>query len=89
MALDWCQNFVQNSVSTQIDRILPNFIYEYILTRPYLGMLGIIFSIFVTELWPLIVVRLSFPLNILRSNGQNTPTFIHEYAFILTGSSIG
>ena len=32
------------------------------------------------ELWPLIDVRISFPLNILRTNGQNLTKFcIHIY----------
>ena len=34
-----------------------------------------IFFKFVTELWPLIDVRISFPFNILRMNGQNLTKF--------------
>ena len=34
-----------------------------------------IFCKFATELWPLIDVRISFPLNILRTNGQNLTKF--------------
>ena len=35
-----------------------------ILTRSRLGLLAVIFCLFVTELWPLIHVRILFPLNL-------------------------
>ena len=38
----------------QIDRISPNFIYAFILTRSILGLLHIIFCTYVLELWPLV-----------------------------------
>ena len=38
----------------QMDRITPNFIYAFILTRSSLGLLHIIFCTFVPQLWPLI-----------------------------------
>ena len=60
----------------QIDRISPNFIYAFILTRSALGLLPIIFCTFVPELWLLIYAKILFPLNILRKNGQN---FMHSY----------
>ena len=54
----------------QIDSFPPNLIYASILTRSSLGLLHIIFCTFVPELWPLIYSKISFPLNILRTNGQ-------------------
>ena len=36
-----------------------------------LGLLHVIFHTFLPELWPLIYAKISFPLNILRLNGQN------------------
>ena len=45
------------------------------------------FQIFVLELCPLIYAKISFPLNILRTNWQISPNFI--YAFILTRSTLG
>ena len=53
-----------------MDRISPNFIYAFILTRSTLGLLHIIFCTFVPELWPLIYSKILFPLNILRTNGH-------------------
>ena len=53
-----------------MDRILPNFIYAFILTRSKLRLLHIIFCTFVPELWPLIYSKILFLLNILRTNGQ-------------------
>ena len=41
------------------------------MTRSRLGLLPVIFGLFVTELWPLTYVRISFPLNIFRTNEQN------------------
>ena len=37
-----------------MDRISPNFIYAFILTRSRFGLLHIIFCTIVPELWPLI-----------------------------------
>ena len=59
----------------QIDRISTNFIYAFILTRSSLRLLHVIFRSFVPELWPLIYAKISFPLNILRTNGQNFTKF--------------
>ena len=58
----------------KIDRILPNFVYALILTRSRFGLLPVIFLKFVM-LWPLVDVRISFPLNIFRTNGQNSIKF--------------
>ena len=63
-----------------MDRISPNFIYAFILTRSSLGLLHIIFRSFVPELWPLIYTEI-YLKNIF------SPNFI--YAFILTRSSLG
>ena len=46
-----------------------------ILTWSSLGLLLIIFPQFVPELWPLIYAKISFPLNILRSNLHNFTKF--------------
>ena len=53
-----------------MDRISPNFIYAFILTRSMFGFLNIIFPTFVPELWPLIYSKNLSLLNILRTNGQ-------------------
>ena len=61
MALDWGQNFVSTQISgEQMDRISPNFLDAFILTISRLGLLPVIFCLFVTELWPLIDVRILF-----------------------------
>ena len=44
----------------RFDGIWPNFAHALILTRSRLGLLGVKFRKFVTELWPLIDVRISF-----------------------------
>ena len=36
-----------------------------------LELLPATYDLFVTELWPLVYVRISFPLNIFRTNGQD------------------
>ena len=53
-----------------MDRISPNFIYAFILTRSTLRLLAVIFGKFVIELWPLIDVRITLPFNILRNSGH-------------------
>ena len=58
-----------------MDRISPNFIYAFILTTSTLGLLHIIYPMFVPELWPLIYTKISFLFNILRRNGQNFTKF--------------
>ena len=40
-----------------------------------MGLLHVIFRKFVPELWPLIYTKISFPFNILRTNGQNLTKF--------------
>ena len=70
-----------------MQRISPNFIYAFVLTRSTLGLLHIIFGTFVPELWPLIYSKISFPLNIFRTNGQIlTKLYI---PFMLTRSALG
>ena len=51
--------------------IASTFEYAFIMKRSRLGLLAVIFRLFVTELWPLIDVRISFPVNIFRTNEQN------------------
>ena len=52
----------------QIDRISPNFIYAFTLTKSSIGLIHLILFTFVPELWPLMYVKIYFPLNILRTN---------------------
>ena len=68
MAVDLRQNFVSVQYLEKMDRMSPNFIYVFILTRSTLGLLNIIFRTFVPELRPLIYAKISFPLIILRTN---------------------
>ena len=70
-----------------MDRILPNFVYILLWTKSRLELLTIIFHKIVIELRPLTDVRISFPLNILRTNGQNLTKFcIHIH---IDGINIG
>ena len=72
MGFDLRQNFVSfqylGNKCTEFHQI---YIYAFILTRSMLGLLHIIFHSFVTELWPVIYAKMSFPFNILRTNRQN------------------
>ena len=52
-----------------------SFTYAFIWTKSTLGLVHIIFRRFVPELWPLIYAKISFPFNILRTNGQNFNKF--------------
>ena len=61
----------------RIDGILTSFAYALIFTASRLGFLHVIFQKLTTELWPLIDVRISFPLNILRTNQWNLRKFLH------------
>ena len=54
-----------------------------------LGLLHINFRKFLTEFWSLINVRISFPLNILRTNEWNLAKFCNAYALILKTSRLG
>ena len=73
----WCApKFRFRSISWElIDRISPNFIYASILTRSSLGLLHVIFRLFVQELWPSIYAKISFPLKILRTDWHNFAKF--------------
>ena len=70
MTLDWHQNLVSLNILRTNQQNVTKLIYAYILTRARLGLLPVIFDLFITELWPLIDVRIPFPLNIFRANGQ-------------------
>ena len=59
----------------KFDRNSPNYICGFVLTRSSLGLLHVIFCTFVTELWPSFYDKISFPLNILRTNWQNFNKF--------------
>ena len=45
------------------------------MTRSTFGLLQFILCTFVPVLWPLIYAKISFPFNILRTNGQNFTKF--------------
>ena len=59
----------------QIDRMWQNLAYTLILTTSRLGLLNINFRKFITELWSLIDVWISFPRNILKTNRWNLTKF--------------
>ena len=67
MAPDLSEIFFCSLSLEQIDRSSPNFVYAFILTRSRLGLLPVMFCLFVTEMWPLIDVRILFLLNIFRT----------------------
>ena len=59
MALDYCQNFVsaqylENELMEE-DQILH---YALTLTRSRLGLLGVNFCKYTTQLWPLVIVKM-------------------------------
>ena len=56
-------------------RIDPNFVYSLILIISRFGLLSLKSGKFATELRPFIDVRISFPLNILKMDGQNLTKF--------------
>ena len=83
MTYDLRQNFVSAQyLEDKLTEIKPNFKLEFILTSSSLGLLhvishwtraslGLLHNIthtFVPKLWPLIYVKISFPLNTLRTN---------------------
>ena len=79
--------FFSPSISwEQIDRISPNFIHAFILTRSKLGLLHIIFHIIVPELWPLIYAKFRFCSISWEQIDRISPNLI--YAFILTRSTM-
>ena len=51
-----------------MNRISLNFVYAFLLSLSRLGLLAVIFRRFLTELWPLIDVKISFSLNIFSKN---------------------
>ena len=56
-------------------RIDPNYVYSLTLIISRLGLLSLKFGKFATELQPFIDVRILFPLNILKMNGQTLTKF--------------
>ena len=86
MDLDfYAKIYVSAQYREQIDRISPNFIYAFILTRSSLGLLKVIFRTCVPDLWPLIYAKISFISISIEQIDRFSPNFI--YAFILTKSS--
>ena len=76
MALDLRLNFIcVQYLENKWAKFHQIFIYAFILTRSKLGLLHIIYRTFVLELWTLIYAKISFPFNILRTNGQNFNKF--------------
>ena len=86
--LDWKKTQVKNVFPIQISvfsaaqlshtgRSMRQIVaYEsLILTTSNLGLLSIHFRLFITELWPLNNIRISFPLNILRMNEWSLTKF--------------
>ena len=63
MALDVKMCFSSIS-SEQMDEFLLNFVYALINKRFILYLMHVVFGQFLTELWPLIDVRILFMLNI-------------------------
>ena len=68
MALDARQNFVsaqylQNEL-TEFNQIVVH-VWTLTLTRSSLGLLDVFFREIVTKLWPLMRIRISFPLSML------------------------
>ena len=73
MALHWCHF---HSISWEIiNEIWPDFAYVLILKTSRLELFRINFQKLITVLWPLIDVRISFLLNILRTNWWNLTKF--------------
>ena len=67
MSLDLRHNFVSTQYLENEKTEFRQILYEFILARSTLGLLPVMFCLFVTELCPLIDVRISFPLNIFRT----------------------
>ena len=58
------QNIIEIHAWADLElHILPNFVYTLILKRSRLGLLHIIFRTFITKLWPLIDVKISFRIS--------------------------
>ena len=69
MALDWCKNFVLCSLSDQILHM--HWYWQDLGWDCYMS----IFHKFITQLWCMIIVRISFPFNIFRTNRWNLTKF--------------
>ena len=54
--------------SEQIDGISSNFAHALTITTSMLRLLHVNFCKFMTEYWPMFIVRISFPLSIVRMN---------------------
>ena len=61
--------------SEQIDKMSPNFIYAFILTRSSLGLLHIILIHLCQSYGPWFTPKFHVPLNILKTNRQNFTKF--------------
>ena len=64
MVLDLCQNFISTHY-LENKWIEFHQICAFILTISRLGLLPVMFCLFLTELWPLIGVRIFFPAQYL------------------------
>ena len=63
MTLDLCRNFIS---AQYLENKWTGF-GQTLYSNSRLALLAVIFCKFVAELWPLIDVRITFPLNILRN----------------------
>ena len=72
MALDLCQNFVSAQYLENKWTEFHQTLFMHHIDKIYVG---IVFRTFVPMLWPLIYAKISFPSNILRTNGQNFTKF--------------
>ena len=83
--------YAKSSLSLNILRTngqnFTKFYYGFIMSRSTLGLLYMIFRLFVPEVWPLIYAKKSFPFNILRQINRISPNFI--YVFILSRFTLG
>ena len=70
-----------------IDLFDSNFIHKYIIIKHRSSSINDKIHRSLSELWPLTLVRILFPLNILRMNGWNLARF--SYILILTRSRLG
>ena len=74
--LFWASLSFRDSHSWErIDGIGPNDAYAFTLTWSKFGLLRVNFREYTTQSWPLIIVKISFPLYILRTNWWNRTKF--------------
>ena len=75
MALGYCQNFVSAQYLGNKLIEFDQFAYALMLTRARLGLLHVNFHKFTTQLWHMVIFKVSFLLNILGTNRWNLTRF--------------